>query len=258
MLGTLLAQQGGGIQETGTRSATPPHRKPPLPVPGSGLLCPPSPPCPSPAGSAPPPVAERDRGGSRLKHHFSSNLTLLKGNFLLPASGTTHGAGFHTHRGTSPASHPPPTKGPSIPPFTSCHMVLSSITSSSSSTAASGPGGCSLPFSRQCCLYRYSITLAGERAGLTHPPWEPRLRGSSRTGFWGAPEPPYGAAPGLGPHYVPLTCVGREGPPPLRGLLANCPAAPAPGSPSRACLSNGGGSRPRPGASASGSPSSAG
>lgn len=248
---------GGGNQGKRDQSTTPSHRKPALPAPGSHLLCSFSPLDPLRSGSAPPSAAERDRGGARS--NTNPPVTLLKGNFLLAAP---HSTGYCVHRGGSTAPHLPPTREPFMPSFTFCHIVLLSITSSSSSTAASSPGGCCLPFSRQCCLYRSSITLAEERAGLTHPQ---RAQGS-----WAAPGqsarvpgssqiPPWGSSqPSPAPHYTPLTCVGRRGRQSLQGLLANCPAVLAPGIPSRVFLSNAGGSRPRPGASALGSPSSAG
>lgn len=87
------------------QSANAPRRKLPLPAPGSGLLCPFSPLHPPPAGSAPPPVAERDRGGSWVKHEFSSNLTLNQRKFLT-SSPWSHAWGWFLHARLEEAQPP--------------------------------------------------------------------------------------------------------------------------------------------------------
>lgn len=202
---------GGGNQGKRDQSTTPFHRKPQLPAPGSGL-CSLSPLDPPQSGSAPPPAAERDHGEARST--TNPPVTLTKGNFLLAAPGAAHRAGYCMHTGGSTAPHLPPTTESSFPSSTFCHMVLLSITSSSSSTAASSAGGCSLPFSRQCCLYRFSITLAEERAGLTHPQWSPRLWGSTRAECQGArelPNTPVGSSQ-PGTPLPPSHLCGQDGP----------------------------------------------
>lgn len=166
------------------------------------MLCPFSPPHPPPAGSAPPPAAQRDHRGSQVKQQFPSDLTLIKGNFLLPHSrdmGLFFACAWKAVQAhiSLPPRDPPPLPSPSATwccrPSPASHPPQQPL--------APGAALCLSPGSAACTGARSPWQGTGQ-GSRTHN----RDRGSGAVPEQGPREllnPQKRAAPSSAPRYIP-------------------------------------------------------